>query len=92
MSPEYIEDLADWADPDRLWRLPVFEQLDLPIDKQMRLDAGVALRRHAHTVRELRALVGTGKSLLITQLSVNGSAVKTVPTPPDHRRLQGEST
>lgn len=29
MTPEYLEELADIADPDKLWRAPGLEQLAL---------------------------------------------------------------
>lgn len=87
MTPEYLDELADIADPDQLWRLPGMAQLDLPPEKRRQLDAGVALRRHSAHIQRLRTLMGTGRSLLITPLSPNGTAVKTVETPSDHRRL-----
>lgn len=87
MTPEYLRQLANLADPEKLWSLPGLQQMELPPEKRRQLDTGVALRRHARHVEELRALIGTGRSLLITQLSPNGSAVKTVPTPASHRKL-----
>lgn len=89
MTPEYLRELADLADPEQLWRLPGLQQLDLPLEKRRQIDAGVALRRHASHVERLRELIGTGRSLLITQLSPNSSAIKTVATPPSHRKLTG---
>lgn len=88
MTPEYLNELADLADPDQLWRLAGLDQLALPLDKRRQLDTGVALRRHAGHVAELQALIGTGKSLLITQLSPNGSAHMTLATPARHKRLE----
>lgn len=87
MTPEYIEELADLADPGKLWRLPALAQLDLPPEQRRQLDAGVALRRHASHVRRLNELLGTGSSLLITPLSTNGTATKIVPMPESHQRL-----
>lgn len=87
MTPAYLYELADMVDPEQLWRLPGMKQLDLPLDKRRQLDAGVALRRHARHIETLRALLGTGDSLLISPLSPNSSATKTVKMPPDHRRL-----
>ena len=81
MTPEYLNELADLADPDQLWRLAGFNQMDLPAEKRRQLDAGIALRRHAEYVRRLRELLGTGKSLLLTPLSANGTDVRTVPMP-----------
>lgn len=89
MSPEYIKQLADWADPDKLWRLSPFKQRDLPPEQRKQLDAGVALRRHAAHVRELRELLGTGKSLLLTPLSPNGTDHRTAPTPRNIMRRLG---
>lgn len=87
VTPEYLRELADIADPDQLWKLPIFTQLELPPEKRQQLDMGIALRRHAHDVAELNALRGTGRSLLKTPLTIHGVAIKTVVTPKDHRRL-----
>lgn len=88
MTPEYIEALADLADPDQHWRLPGFTILDLPPEKRKQLDTGVALRRYADIERRLLNLLEEKRSLLITPLSPNGSAVKSVDTPPDHEKLR----
>lgn len=69
MTPEYLLQLADIADPDQLWRLGWEEQQNLPQEKRHQLDMGVALRQQADHVRILQELVGTGTSLLITPLS-----------------------
>lgn len=81
MTPEYLEELADLADPDQLWRLRGFDQLDLPADKRRQLDIGVALRRHASHVRELRELIGTGKSLLLTPYGPSCTDHRTIDIP-----------
>lgn len=86
MTPEYINELADMVDPS-LWRLSPFDQMKLPPGMRKALDAGVALRRHAAHVARLRDLLNEGKSLLITPLSLNGSALRAVETPPDHRGM-----
>ena len=87
MTPEYLEELAGMADPNSLWRLPALEALDLPPHKRAQLDAGVALRRHADHVRRVGALLGTGKSLVITPLSLNGTATMTIAAPDEHKQL-----
>lgn len=87
MTPEYLEELADMADPHSLWKLPMLEAMDLPPHKRAQLDAGVALRRHADHVRRLRDLQGKGKSLLITPLTANGTATKIVAAPAEHLDL-----
>lgn len=87
MTPEYLEELADLADPDQLWRLRGLEQLDLPTDKRRQLDAGVALRRYAHHLKELALSRQKEKSLLITQLSPNSSASMMVDIPERHKEL-----
>ena len=78
MTPEYIEELANLADPDELWRTIGLEQMKLPEDKRRQLDTGVYLRRYASHVRELQRLLGTGKSLLITPTSLASKAIKVV--------------
>lgn len=88
MTPEYLEELADKVDTEQLWRLAGMDQLDLPPEKRWRLDAGVALRRHASHIRRLDNLRKDGLSLLITPLSPNGTATKSVQTPPEHMRLR----
>ena len=87
MTPEYLRELADLADPDKLWTLGAFECMYLPPERRRQLDAGIALRRHAEHVKELRRLLGTGKSLLLTPLSENGTAIMTTRTPAAHRKL-----
>jgi hypothetical protein len=81
MTPEYINELADTVDPSQVWRLPVNDQQKLPPFMRKALDAGVALRRHAEHVKRLRDLLGTGKSLLLTPISENGSSVRIIATP-----------
>ena len=90
MTPEYLEELADLADPDRLWRLPALAQSNLPPDKRRQLDTGVALRRHASHVRRLRELQSERRSLLITPLASNHTAVSSIETPADHARMRPE--
>jgi len=85
MTPEYLRELADLVDPDQLWRRPVFEPRTP--EQRRQLDAGVALRRYAEHVRELRALIGTGRSLLITPMSTSSSAHMTVEIPEEHLKL-----
>lgn len=87
MTPEYLEELADLADPAQLWRLGALTQLSLPPGKRKQLDTGVALRRHASHIRELDHLRRIGKSLLITPLSPNGTATAIVGPPPRHKKL-----
>lgn len=87
MTPEYLRELANLADPEKLWSLPGLQQMELPPEKRRQRDMGVALRRHANHIEQLRELIGTGRSLLITPLSANGSARTTVPTPAKHRQL-----
>lgn len=87
MTPEYLNQLADLADPDELWRLPVLEQRALPAEKRQQLDTGVALRRYAGDVQRLRDLVGTGRSLIMTPLSTHGRYIGDIPTPARHQRF-----
>jgi hypothetical protein len=87
MTPDYLRELADLADPDKLWMLGALEWLDLPPAKRRQLDAGIALRRHAEHVAELLSLLDTGKSLVLTPLSANGTAIMTMATPAAHRKL-----
>ena len=87
MTPEYLCELADIADPEQLWRLDPFKQIELPSEKRKQLDAGVALRRYAEIVKQLDDLLGTGRSLVLTPLSHNGKAWMTIPAPDSHKRL-----
>lgn len=87
LTPDYLYELADIADPDQLWRLNPFAQIELPKEKRQQLDAGVALRRHAEHVRRLSDLLGTGKSLVITPLTKGNTAVMTIDAPANHKRL-----
>lgn len=85
MSPEYLDELADLADPGQLWRLAGLEQKKLPPILRKQLDTGVALRRHAEHIRCLQTLIGTGRSLRITPLSPNGTALDVVAAPAKYR-------
>lgn len=87
MTPEYLNELADIADPDQLWRLSPFDQLELEPIQRYRLDTAVALRRYAEIERQLGELLGTGKSLVLTPLSKNGKAWMTIPAPKGHQKL-----
>ena len=87
MTPEYLRELANLADPQEQWRLSCFAQLALPPHLREQLDIGIALRRHAHHVEQLNGLLGTNQSLLISPLSPNGTASLLVPMPEQHLRL-----
>ena len=94
MSPEYINELADLADPDKLWRRAGIDRDQFTPEQKRQLDAGVALRRHAAHVHRMRELLGTGKSLLLTPLSLSGADIRAVPMPPELKKrfdqLQGK--
>ena len=87
MTPEYLNELADIADPDKLWRRAGLDRLDFTPEQKRQLDTGVALRRHASHVRRMRELLGTGKSLLLTPLSLNGTDIREVPMPAEIKKL-----
>lgn len=87
MTPEYLRELADLSDPDELWRRSGVDQRELNSVQRKQLDTGVALRRHAEHIRRLRELIGTGRSLVITPLSPNGTASLTIEAPEEHRKL-----
>jgi hypothetical protein len=86
MSPEYIEELAQRADPDDLWRLSGFDQLVLSPEERKQLDTAVALRRYAHDLRDVERAAEKGMSWIITKLGPSARAVRSIETPPDHRR------
>jgi hypothetical protein len=88
MSPEYLMELAEDADPEQLWRQPLLARLDMPEDQRRKLDAGVALRRYASHIGRLHALLDTHQSLLLTPISKNSTAILTVETPPEHLKLR----
>lgn len=90
MTPEYLEKLADLADPNQHWRKDYVERNRLTVMQRQQMDAGVALRRHASDLRVLRDVLLQRRSLLITPLSPNGRASKVVDTPPEHARIRGE--
>lgn len=86
MTPEYLEELAQRADPDDLWKLAGIDQLDLPPEKRKQLDTAVALRRYARHLRDVDNAAKDGKSWLVTRLGPSSTAVRAVKTPPDHQR------
>jgi hypothetical protein len=88
MTPQYLNELADAADPDQLWRLGWEAQRDLPPDKRRQLDTGVALRRAAAHAMQLRDVFAERKSLLLTPLSTSGIASAVVSTPAKHAKMR----
>ena len=88
MTPEYIEELAELADPEQLWRLSGLEHMDLPKEKRLQLDAGIALRRQAQQVLRLRELLEANRSLLITPISRSCTATMSTDTPTKHAKLR----
>lgn len=90
MSPEYLYQLADIADPDELWRRGNITELrETMTENQLRqLDTGVALRRYASHLENVERALHRQESLLITPLSASGKAVSIIETPPQHQRLR----
>lgn len=88
MSPEYLEELADAADPERLWTLSPYVQITLRPEDRRKLDTGVALRRHASDRRRLLDALARGKSVLITPASPNCYAIDTIDTPRQHAKYR----
>lgn len=88
MTPEYLDELADMVDPDKLWRVYPRGRDSLTPDQRKQVDAGVALRRYAQHKRDLQWAMQKGQSLIITPLEPHSSAVRTIETPPDHERLR----
>lgn len=85
MTPEYLYKLADVADPDKLWRLSVFRQLELKDHEKEQLDIGIAIRRYASYIGELEHALKQKKSLCITPISSNGVAIMLIETPERHK-------
>lgn len=81
MSPEYLNQLAELADPEQLWRLAWNDQLCLSTEQRAQLDTGIALRRHAADVERFERLRGKGKSLILTPLQRHGRHVGLIDTP-----------
>lgn len=88
MTPEYLRELADLADPGHLWMLSGLDQMKLPPEMRKQLDMGVALRRHASHIEQLQLLLREERSLLITPLSSNGSYSRSVESEPEWRLRQ----
>lgn len=87
MTPEYLNELADIADPEKLWRRAGLDRGDFTPEQKRQLDTGVALRRHAHHVQMVRELIGTGNSLVITPLYQSAIAIMTISAPAEHKKL-----
>lgn len=87
MTPEYLYELADLADPDQLWRLSGADQMQLDDAQKKQLHTGVALRRYAHDIQELLDAYRVGKSILLTRLGTSRRAVMRVETPENHKKL-----
>lgn len=89
MSPEYIRNLADLADPDETWRTTgLFGRQQMPENKRQQHDTGVALRRYAQHIEQVNRALEEKRSVLITPISANGCAVRMTDTPDDHMRLR----
>lgn len=85
MTPEYLEQLADLADPEQLWRRGgLLDRRILPAQQRQQLDTGVALRRYADHLRTVRKALAEQRSVLITPISTNGTRVSITATPPAH--------
>lgn len=83
MTPEYLNQLADLADPDELWRRNMLGATDFTEDERRRLDTGIALRRYATHTRQLERLA-PGESLAITPLQYGHGVdhrVQVIPSP-----------
>jgi hypothetical protein len=78
MTPQYLIELADLADPDELWHL----------GWEAQRDTGVALRRAAAHQQRLQEALAERESLLLTPLSTCGVASAVVPTPKKHAKLR----
>ena len=89
MSPEYLRKLADSADPDETWRTAGLLGLQqMPEEKRQQHDTGVALRRYARHLEQVKQALDEKRSVLITPLSASGCAVRLADTPDDHARLR----
>ena len=88
MTPEYLEELAERADPEQLWRRRGMDHHLFTPEQKKSMDTAVALRRYASHIEELRDIMGKRKSLLITPFTPNSSARKTIETPIDHKKLR----
>lgn len=87
MSPEYLYQLAELADPDELWRKGgLLDRMSMPEKERQQLDTGVALRRYASHLEDVRRALAEQKSVLITPLSASGTAHARIETPPEHQR------
>lgn len=87
MTPEYLHELADLADPQQLWRLSVLEQRELTKKERQQLDTGVALRRHAMHIRRLDDLRLLRRSLVVTPIAPNHTAIMDIEPPGKHKKL-----
>lgn len=88
MTPEYIEELANIADPEKLWQLGFVECVNLTPEQRNKLNTGIALRRYAAHLMQLDDVRKAQRSLLITPLFGRGAAIKSIDTPPEHQRLR----
>jgi hypothetical protein len=87
MTPTYLRQLADRADPDKLWAgIGILDRRHLTSDQRAQMDTGIALRRYAAHIQELAEVRVAGKSLVITPLSVNGTAAKRIDPPAEHAK------
>lgn len=88
MTPEYLNELADLADPDKLWRVGWPEMNYLSPEKKKQRDTGIALRRYASYIEREEKALAEKRSVIITPFSSHSSAVRLGDTPEDHARLR----
>lgn len=90
MTPKYLRQLANRADPKKLWRLipAAFGGKRLTLDEQKQRDTGIALRRYAADEELFLEVLKDGKSILITPTMPHARAIKIVKTPRDHAKLR----
>ncbi len=89
MSPQYLYELADLADPEKLWRLSGIDQRDTLTEAQRKqIDTGVALRRYADYLENLYKAYDQGKSLVLTKIGPSTYTRSIMPTPEEHQRLR----
>lgn len=85
MTPEYLYELAQRADPLELWRA---DYLSLVGEDKLTVDTGVALRRYAAHLSSLERALKEKRSFLITPIRSGWTASRMVDTPADHEELR----
>lgn len=72
----YVEELADFVDPNKIWMRDF--TVDLTPEETKQRDAGIALRQFANHLKRMQVARNTDSAIVYTPVGVNGTQVQFV--------------